>query len=574
MIKQIKYFLLIIIIPLLTQAQSALDVTGRVSFRMLNVDYDEHSKINPDSANYGKTTLIPGLRQSLNMALFARTASMDITLLGELNNNDWNKLNSYKNVDRLSISARFAENEIVLGDYFTSGSELFIQSREVRGAKAELWLNDLWNDQSYIKTLVNAGIVQRAYDEGEQMRGLYQQFESTGLYRRLFGSAVMEMGERQRYNLAAKYVYGKDDEKSISESINDPLSNQNIGFEGSVYFWDQNIKIFSEAYFSKKDTLNAGTADDHAWKAGVDFRYNTFKLQAFYQRLGFDYYTAGNPFLLTDWQGFRMIGAFEVLSGLIINWEGQHYKNNLKNFEYLPVTTTRIGDLGFLTQFEGWPDLGLRFRFQDDLSATKYDDNNQAIKTDKTSRTYDATIGKSFGNHRLSLTAMYIKLDDQSVIIGAQPLGTNQFVSSLNFYTRPSQYLFLSGGVVYSDLSLTDGQKNRNMVFYESSRWDLIPGKFTFETNLSYVYNKADGGSGYQDLLSNYDQLDLSASLEYFFNPEISLKLIGGTDRRNMRYSHRDALEVITDPDYGPMYFNGYESYDGLKYGAEINWIF
>ena len=52
------------------------------------------------------------------------------------------------------------------------------------------------------------------------------------------------------------------------------------------------------------------------------------------------------------------------------------------------------------------------------------------------------------------------------------------------------------------------------------------------------------------------------------------MKILAGNDYRDMRYALAQAQKVIADPDYGPTYFNGYESYNGLKYGVELNWIF
>ena len=75
-------------------------------------------------------------------------------------------------------------------------------------------------------------------------------------------------------------------------------------------------------------------------------------------------------------------------------------------------------------------------------------------------------------------------------------------------------------------------------------------------------------------MISDYFQVGVELSLEYFFNPNISFKVVGGTDFRHMRYTTAEALEVIANPDYGSLFFNSNETYDAIKYGAEINWIF
>jgi len=92
------------------------------------------------------------------------------------------------------------------------------------------------------------------------------------------------------------------------------------------------------------------------------------------------------------------------------------------------------------------------------------------------------------------------------------------------------------------------------------------------ESTLSLILNDAANG-GVEDMLSNYWQVLGEASVEYFFNNNISVKLVGGTDTRRMDYSTKDALQIIAT-EYGPTFFNSSESYEALIYGLEINWIF
>ncbi|HID38025.1 MAG TPA: hypothetical protein EYP36_00725, partial [Calditrichaeota bacterium] len=183
-----------------------MDVTGRVSLRVFNVDYDERSEFNPDSSDYGKTTLIPGWQQYLNMAIFARTSKMDISLLGDIRNDKWKPLDSYKNIERLTLSARFSGHEIVLGDYFESGSELYVFSRDIRGTKLDFLFNELWNRRTYLHTRVLGGLLQRVVEEGEHLPTLYKQLANSGLYRRYFGSVEVEVGEQSKYSLGLKYL--------------------------------------------------------------------------------------------------------------------------------------------------------------------------------------------------------------------------------------------------------------------------------------------------------------------------------------------------------------------------------
>jgi hypothetical protein len=558
-------------------AQSGIDVTGRISLRTMNTDYNEKSKLKQDSIpadQYSKTTLIPGLQQSLNLALFARTSSLDITLLGDLKNDDWNRLNSFERINRLSLNARFGGNhELIVGDFFETGSEFYIQSREIRGGKLHLVFDNLWNNHSYLETDITGGRIERAFAIGDRLQDLYRQYETSGQYRRYFASGGFQLGDRDLFSIGMNYLYATDDSSSITGSINEPLANQNAGVNGALLFWNRRIRIFSEGFLSKKDTLTAKSVDDYAWKGGMDLRIKYFKLIAFYYRIGYDYYTAGYPFLNNDRQGFEMNGAYQFPGIVIISAEAEQYDDNLENNSFLPVTTTRLAYAGFTTNFRGLPEVTLKLGFRDDNSATITDNYENTIRTEKLSLTYEGRIAYNFGSNRLSASAMYIDLDDKSLLAAGTPLGTEQFISSLNFYSRPAKSFFISGGGVYSRLLMTNAQDNKNIYLYESSRWDIFPRKLKLETTLTYIKNDAANG-GYQDLLSNYYQLGAEFSIEYFFSPNISFKVIGGTDQRHMGYNTEKAQQVIADPDYGVMFFNSNESYNGLKYGAEINWIF
>lgn len=573
-----KQLLLFTFLPLFLLAQQSIDVTGRISVNTINVEYDQKSDIKPDSvagSEYGKTTLIPGLQQTLNISLFARTQNLDISLLGDIRNNDWNKLdfNNQNSIDRLSLSLRFANHEIVLGDFYESGSEFFLQSREIRGGKVALQFDNVWNRFSFIELNAVAGLAQKAIARGERLNSLYKQFETSGQFRRMLAAATVKAGERSIYELGLHYLYAKDDKGSIKESLNDPLGNQNMGLDAAVYLWKNRVKLFAEGYYSKKDTADLGSTDDYSYKSGFDFRYEQFKLVASWQRLGFNYYTAGYPFLLNDRQGLRLQAAYNIPDIMIVSTDAEQYDNNLENDKSTPVTTTRIAEVSATTALKNLPEITLLYGFRDDLSNAVFNEQEEKTRTDKISRKYETRIAYDFNFNRISLTTIYLDLDDKSKIAGGAPLGTEQLIGSLNFYTRPTNTFFISGGAVYSRLLLTDSKESRNYFLYQSSRWDIIPRKLIFESTINVSKNDSKN-SGADDLLSNYWQADGRLSLEFFFIDNLSLKVIGGTNTRKMDFSTSEALAALQSPDIEPTFFNGNESFNAIIYGAEINWIF
>ena len=570
--------IIVTLVPLMLAAQSGLNVTGRVSLNVENFDYDPNSTLKPDSISddeYSKSSLIPGLKQKLDVALFARTSKMDITLLGDIRNDEWNQIaiGEYSTIERLTLSARFKQNEVILGDYFMSVSRLFLQSLQIRGAKIDLNSGHLWNTRNYIKAAGMYGIVQKAFPLGSRLKGVYRQYETGGLYKRMMGSGMVDVGMGDVYRIGARYLYAKDDANSIENGLNEPITNQSAGAVADLYLFKRRLNFFGEAYQSRVDSIEANHVTDKAVKAGADLTIKNFRLTGFYEYIGYDYYSAGYPYLRNDKDGYKAIAGYNLPDWVILSAEYEQYHDNLKNLQDKPTTDTKIGIATLTTSVPDYPELTLRYGFQDDKSNTVMIEDTIPTYTDKKSVTYEGRLSFKIKSSRFSLSTIYIDLDDRSQLYTGEPLGTSQMISSFNGYLNPAKLLFISGGLVYSELTFTNGQKNKNIYVYESSRWDIIPMVLRFNTNVSYVINDAQNG-GVQDMLSDYNRLGLNISFEYFFTPNISIKVIGGTDSRKMWYTKEMAMSVINDPDYGPSYFNMNESYDALIYGAEFNWIF
>ncbi|MHB2154799.1 hypothetical protein ACX8XN_10435 [Calditrichota bacterium GD2] len=560
--------LIFLVVPMMLLAQGNFNITGRVSLQTLNVSYDEKSSLKPDSIpddQYAKSTLIPGLQQRLNLALFARSRHYDITLLGDLKNNQWDRLDNFQRVDRLTLNIRRGRNEMILGDFFQSGSDLFVQSREMRGFKLAIESGKTY----YYKVELIGGQSQKPLAVGDRLPMQYRQYETSGQFQRYLGAAQVRTGKWEKFELGLKFLWAKDNEKSIEEAISEPLTNQLLGLDGQLYLWKKRVKWFFDANLSRKDTLSAQNVTDLAYRAGFDLRLGHFKMILYKQYLGYDYYSAGYPYLQTDRDGFVLNAVYNFPQKFALSLEGERYFDNLKDFNDRPRTTTNSAIVGITSMRSNFPEVTLKFRYRDDRSNTVLD----SVKTDKLYMGLEGRISFGSMNNRLSLSAIYLDLDDRSILQAGAPLGTKQFISSVNFYLRPHNRLFISGGSVFSRLQLSNDQQNINSYTFTSGRWDVIPVRLRAEFNLSFIYNDAANG-GYQDMLSDYNQLASSFSLEYFFNARISLKAIVGNDFRDMRYSLDQARLVISDPDYGPTYFNGFESYNSLKYGMELNWIF
>ncbi len=585
LLKIIPYYFFLFI-PIFLFSQSGIDITGRISMRVQQVDYDENSKIKPDSINideYDKTTIIPGLQQSMNLSLFGRMQNFDFTLLSDIKNNDWNELdfNDLNSVERFSLNLRLYDHELVVGDFFHSGNERFIQSREIRGLKYSTKLNNLFGENTFIHVRGFAGKTQKAINVGNRLQGIYKQYETSGQYRRQIGAANVKTGKAGLFDVSLKYLQGEDEKSSIDESINLPLKNSLYGAESNLFLWKRQVRLFADYFSSTKDTIDEGSVNDFSMTGGFDLLINKAKLMVLYQRIGYDYYTMGYPYLENDKEGIKALAGYNFSNSIILNTDYEWYENNLNEEVYKPNTKTNILNAGFTTLFQSYPEFTFNYGVRSDKSNNVLDRDSSEINMDKLTQKFEVKLSYKINRSRLSLTVTSLNMDDKSIIGGGlssdstqlTPLGADQFISSFNFYTQASQYLYFSGGIVYSSLTLTNDQKNNNFYIYESNRWDIMPRKLKFESTVTAIINDAQNG-GIQDYLSDYFQLNVEFSLEYFFNDFISLKIITGTDSRDFRYNNDDALKVIENPDYGPIFFNGNESYSSWLIGGEFNWNF
>jgi len=559
-------------------AQTGFDLTGRVSLRVQNTGYNQNSEIRPDSIStdqYSLTTLIPGLQQMLNISLFGRTSAMDFTFLADLKNNEWNrlKLSDFNSIPRLSLYLHWNNQDLIAGDFFDSYSELFILSREVRGGKYRMQADDIWGKNSILEINILGGMVQKAIAEGSRSNGLYKQFETTGQYRRWMGAGIVKIGQQNYFDLTLNYLYGRDQESSIDTSLNFPLNNNVYGGSANFYLWADNLRLFAEYYQSSKDTLKSGQGKDQAYYGGFDLRYRTFNLIMLYEKLGAEYFTVGYPYLENDKRGIKgkMDYAFPAI--IILNTDFEIFKDNLDKRSYQPTAAISLFNAGFTTLLPRWPELTLRYGLRTDLSKTIYDQDDQRFKTDKTTTKLEGRLVFDLERNRFALSAIKLALKDRSLLGSILPLSTNQFITSLTFYSSALTDLFLSVGAVHSYMRLSNDQKNINLYVYETNRWNIIPRRLLLESTLTMIRNDASGG-GTQDVLNDYFTLLGEISFEYFFNTQMSFKVIVGTDNKKYKYTLDEARQIITDPEYGPAYFNGSETYRALIVGGEINWIF
>ena len=191
---------ILILLPVILFSQSNLDITGRVSMRVQNIEYDENSNIKPDSISsddYGKSTLIPGLQQSINLSLFGRMQNFDFTLLSDLKNNDWNKLDfgDINSVDRFSLNLRLSNHELILGDFYQSGNERLMQSREIRGLKYSTRIDEALGQNTFIYIDGLAGQTQKAIEVNDKLQSIYKQFETSGQYSRFLSAGNIKIGK-------------------------------------------------------------------------------------------------------------------------------------------------------------------------------------------------------------------------------------------------------------------------------------------------------------------------------------------------------------------------------------------
>lgn len=254
--------------------------------------------------------------------------------------------------------------KVDFGDNYPKMNPLIMQNIFLRGSYAKLYLKEFNIDFAM-------GTTRRAV-EGEAVEDTIKAY---GTFERKITTIRPSFGSGENFQLGFTYLKGKDDEGSIDFGIN-PQENAAIGtdlffgldqkriiFEGSFGASAYNRNIAGGSIpFDSLEAVFAGIGEGDrkyydfannfitinqylilrpgmAYQAGVRLRYYQNNLSFIYESVDEDYYSLGQPFLLRDNRGFRIVDNISLVQNQLFLVLGyRRYKNNLQNIKSSTTT--------------------------------------------------------------------------------------------------------------------------------------------------------------------------------------------------------------------------------------------
>jgi hypothetical protein len=598
-------------------------VAGNVSLESAYTSYDETSSIwtkeeynqfvsdqelSTDLYNYdryARASVVPGLRERLNLSLFYFKPTYKIALYARVTNSDWVTPNELRYVDRLSLTASFSAVQITAGDAYLNSIEYFIANRQLRGVSGHA---DFFKETPGYDVKIKAfsGITEYKTDIGDPVTTRYQSYYTINKFQRNFsgGEIITKLfDELLVFNMG--YLTGGDAaEGNIDSLASRPLENTVSGGRAQINLIKNQVYLYGDVYSSTKDSVftthtNSGSAKV-ATRFGAGIKSDQIELKFSTYNIDPDYYTFGQPYLINDRNGFQAKGSISFSKKLNLTTLIDFYKTNTKENEDLATISSKQIDLR----------AGLPINEKLSISANYFrlsdaGNGSEGSETDifRLSNTLDAGASYTALTWQLSLTFGTSSTTDNSTYgFTEEQDGSKTAIRGIN-----SSRLFygLSGYYNFSNNLTTNFSINANSLeqegidettittFLFNSSYAMPEQKLKFILFGQYNYSNNDlkNGQFFQDIAAatesryklysainkfTHNYVDFSA--EYLFS--YSLRLKGGVryESKDYRYLEDQFLNandlqqemlILGNPNF----FNQKESYSALVFTLGINYL-
>ena len=596
-----KFFVSLIFFILLSAnflVVTAQSFTGGLRIVGTFTNYDETSLVLGDSIvdpNYSISSEIPGFTQLISLNAFGRIGSGNSSIILDVTNDPWMSAWNFpnENIQRFTFDWNNDQVGITLGDFYKSGIDVFMYSRPIRGLR----FNSSHGERSNKwKVDIYGGEFAKPVDYQQKLYGQYRFFENGGVFRRWGGVAEASKNWNDFIETKLVALYAIDDENSIKASTVKPLKNIIIGGVLNSYLLAGKLNIGGGFWSSNLDSLAYATIQDRTFNpdpdnpgdqldsmktvGGKDFttklwmRYNWHSGKAEFQffRVGSNYFTAGNPYLLADRLGFLLTGNQEILpKNLFIALDAEYFYNNLDNSPLYPQTTT-IRIVPKLTVKFGKFDFTIGYPFQNEISDTSLQDLLPTV-IDRNTTGPEFELNYSIGDMSVNYSAYLSLIDEGSILFGDSLFASRQQLHNLNIFLSNENYMISIGGA--ASLFDNDGETSNFDAYgiYGNSRITLVPGRFVIEANASWQRNAVDYINIWEKV-GSFTQIDISAYLEYFISTSFSFKTGIQYLTKDYDYTVQDINSIISEDGFDYLYFQGQEDLNLLRPTIEFNILF
>lgn len=609
-------------------------LTGNVSVTTSYTNYDDASKLwtksilndsltnrgpgyvsDFDLAEYSTSYLVPGFTETLNMSLFYFTEKYKVAFYSKINNNDWIQPSELRYINRLSLNVTFNKHKVILGDDYIDSHHYFISQRKIRGASSYLniYENDENNDKLSLKAY--AGIIDYKNNVGDPVVGRYQSYYSVNRFQRnLYGSEIDAKFFDNDFEFKLGFITGSDAAEGNLDSVAiRPYENSVIGSQLMYRFVNKKLYVFADYFTSVNDTVYSThtVKGDNAssYSAGFGLQDEAFKLKLSAYSIDPNYYTFGQPYLITDRAGLHLNAALDVpkqlkMTGLFdlystnIDENSNSITLNSKELDFkaeLPVTET----FSIHTSFIRLSDIST-----DAINYINNPDLEPDFTINRVSNTIDGQLSFKIDENQLNLFGGFNTTDDLGIygFEENEETGVDETIGGVSskriFYGVSGFYNYerlfsINSSVTINNLTQIDVDRSNIFTFQMNSNYNAIEGilRFNFLMNVSasdnelsisdYFGNLNESSKSRYRLFSAINQFThnyFEFSSEYIYDYSIRFNLSVRYDDKKYKYLDDANLPIgelrshMLDLN-NPSFFNQKESYKATLFKLSIGYL-
>ena len=215
-----------------------------------------------------------GVQPELQFFANGRRNNADINLLMDLYGNQWLSTDNYLGKNMFNLSMNYAQQSLVIGDFFESASETSIPGRQMTGVRYSGKYLEMGKGEKRVEFKLAAGETEIAKDSGDHEIFVYNQTVDTGMSKRQQITYIAELNVRPNMfsSLSARGIISHDQtdkplfRKALSDpAAVDPVSAQTGCISGNIFLLNRKVELFGEIDLGSADTISDSSAENIAW---------------------------------------------------------------------------------------------------------------------------------------------------------------------------------------------------------------------------------------------------------------------------------------------------------------------
>jgi hypothetical protein len=277
-----------------------------------------------------------GLQPELQVFINGKRGAADVNMILDICGNEWLSTSNYVRKNLFNLSMNYAQQSLIIGDFYENGSETSISGRAMTGMKYSGGFLEMGGGVKRIGFGLCAGESEIPKDRGDHELNIFNSFvdSAQSVRQQITYVASATVKPLTNTTLSLKGIIARDqaDEpllrnKITDTAVTDPLEAQTGALDIKTLFLDGLIEIGGELDLGSADTISDDSIKNVKWYnpevgKAVSGVFGLFKESKFsdhyagsayikgliheyaatlsFSQIAGEYFSAGNPYLETD----------------------------------------------------------------------------------------------------------------------------------------------------------------------------------------------------------------------------------------------------------------------------------